>query len=78
MILHYSGAEVAIAHGYLVTTVILSQIMIPVFWICGAGCKETYAEQLHANAQEEKLGFIGSLKEIVKNDQLLMVVLATI
>lgn len=78
MILHFSGAEVANAHGYFVTTVILSLIMIPVFWICGAGCKETYAEQLHANAQEEKLGFIGSLKEIVKNDQLLMVVLATI
>ncbi len=78
MILHFSGAEVANAHGYFVTTVILSLIMIPVFWICGAGCKETYAEQLHANAQEEKLGFIGSLKEIVKNDQLLMVVLATV
>ena len=78
MILHFSGAEVANAHGYFVTTVILSLIMIPVFWICGAGCKETYAEQLHANAQGEKLGFIGSLKEIVKNDQLLMVVLATI
>ena len=78
MILHFSGAEVANAHGYFVTTVILSLIMIPVFWICGAGCKETYAEQLHANAQEEKLGFIGSLKEIVQNDQLLMVVLATV
>ena len=78
MILHFSGAEVANAHGYFVTTVILSLIMIPVFWICGAGCKETYAEQLHSNPQQEKLGFIGSLKEIVKNDQLLMVVLATI
>ena len=78
MILHFSGAEVANAHGYFVTTVILSLIMIPVFWICGAGCKETYVEQLHANHQGEKLGFFGSLKEVVKNDQLLMVVLATV
>ena len=78
MILHFSGAEVANAHGYFVTTVILSLIMIPVFWICGAGCKETYAQQLHSNPQQEKLGFFGSLKEVVKNDQLLMVVLATV
>lgn len=61
------------------TTVILSLVMIPVFWICGLGCKETYGQQLHANHEKsEKLSFLGSLKEICKNDQLLMVVLCTV
>lgn len=78
MILHFSGAEVANAHGYFVTTVILSLIMIPVFWLCGLGCKETYSKQLHTDAPHEKMGFGKSLKEIVKNDQLLMVVLCTV
>ena len=78
MILHFSGAEVANAHGYFVTTVILSLIMIPVFWLCGLGCKETYSKQLHTDAPHEKMSFGKSLKEIVKNDQLLMVVLSTV
>ena len=37
----------------------------------------TYTEKLHAGHQE-KIGFLQSIKELVKNDQLLMVVLATV
>lgn len=79
MILYFSEDKVANAHGYFVTTIVLSLVMVPVFWFCGIICKETYSEQLHSpNANAEKLGFLGSIKEIVKNDQLLMVVLATV
>ena len=83
MILHFSntmnadGAKIADAKGYFVATVILSVLMIPLFWLCAAGCKETYTEKLHAGHQE-KIGFFQSIKELVKNDQLLMVVLATV
>ena len=83
MILHFSqtmnadGAKIADAKGYFVATVILSVLMIPLFWLCAAGCKETYTEKLHAGHQE-KIGFLQSIKELVKNDQLLMVVLATV
>lgn len=77
MILHFSGQDTANAHGYFVTTVILSLIMIPVFWLCGLGCKETYSKQLHTE-HHEKMGFFKSLREIVKNEQLLMVVLCTV
>lgn len=77
-ILHFSGSDVANARGYFWVTVILSVIMIPIFWLCALGCKEKYTEKLHAAPQTEKLGFVGSLKEVVKNDQLLMVVLCTV
>jgi Na+/melibiose symporter-like transporter len=83
MILHFSrtmnaeGAKIADAKGYFVATVILSVLMVPLFWLCAAGCKETYTEKLHAGHQE-KIGFFQSIKELVKNDQLLMVVLATV
>ncbi len=78
MILHFSGSDVANAHGFFVTTVIISIAMVPIFWLCGILCKEKYTEQLHVKANTEKLGLIESFREIVKNDQLLMVVLSAI
>lgn len=78
LILKFSGSDVANARGYFMVTVILSIIMVPIFWICAAGCKEKYTQQLHANASAEKMGLFKSLKEVCKNDQLLMVVLATV
>ena len=77
-LLFFSKADVANARGYFCVTVIMSVVMVPVFWLCAAGCKEKYTEQLHASQPAEKMGLIKSLKEIVKNDQLLMVVLATV
>lgn len=76
IILHFSGSDVANAHGYQMTTIILSIIMIPIFWLCATGCKEKYTDQLHTN--KEPLSFGKALKGLFKNDQLLMVVLATI
>lgn len=73
------GAEVADAQGYFRFAIILSIAMVPAFWATAAICKEKYTDQLHKpQDNSEKLGFIGSIREIVKNDQLLMVVLATV
>ncbi|MDO4621491.1 MAG: glycoside-pentoside-hexuronide (GPH):cation symporter [Eubacteriales bacterium] len=77
-ILYFSKSDVANATGYFWFTVILSIVMVPLFWLCALGCKETYTEQLHSGAAAEKMGFVKSLREIVKNDQLMMVVLATV
>lgn len=73
------GAEVADAQGYFRFAIVLSILMIPAFWATAAIYKEKYTDQLHKSQDNsEKLGFIGAIREIVKNDQLLMVVLATV
>ncbi len=77
--LSHPGAEAADAQGYFRFAIIMSIIMIVPFWLCGTLCKEKYTDVLHANkGNTEKLGFLGAMKEISKNDQLLMVVLATV
>jgi len=73
-----NGEKMADGHGYFMATVIFSFILIPVFWACAAICKETYTDKLHSNAPAEKTSFLGNLKSLVQNDQLLMVVLATV
>ncbi|MBE5910282.1 MFS transporter [Pseudobutyrivibrio sp.] len=76
--LSHPGVEAADAQGYFRFAIIMAVIMMIPFWICGAICKEKYTEHLHSNkGKTEKLGFLASLREIAKNDQLLMVVLAT-
>jgi Na+/melibiose symporter-like transporter len=53
--------------------------MIVPFWVCGLLCKEKYTDVLHGNkGNAEKLGFFKAMKEISKNDQLLMVVLTVV
>ena len=84
MILHFSsavnanGEKMADGHGYFVATVIFSLILIPVFWLCAYICKETYTDQLHGSAPAEKTTFLGNMKGLFQNDQLLMVVIATV
>ena len=73
-----TGEASADAHGYLMAAVIASVAMIPVFWLCALGCKEKYTNQLHAEGPKEKTGFVQNIKDLVKTDQLLMVVLATV
>lgn len=79
-LLHFSheGATEADARGYFIFAIILSVAMIIAFWICAAGCKEEYTEQLHADENGEKIKFVDGLKQVAKNDQLMMVVAATI
>lgn len=73
-----NGEKMADGHGYFVATVIFSLILIPVFWLCAYICKETYTDKLHSNAPAEKATFIDNMKGLFQNDQLLMVVIATV
>lgn len=83
LILHFSssfgtdGTKMADGHGYFMGTLIISLVMMPVFWLCAAMCKETYAEQLHSGPVE-KTSFLENMKGLFQNDQLLMVVIATV
>lgn len=72
-----AGEKMADGHGYFMATVIFSIVLIPVFWACAALCKETYLDQLHTGPVE-KTSFIDNMKGLFANDQLLMVVLATV
>ncbi len=84
MILHFSsavnenGEAMADGHGYFVVTVIFSLILIPIFWACAAICKETYTDKLHGSTPQKKTSFFANLKSLAQNDQLLMVVIATV
>ena len=84
LILHFSsavnesGEAMADGHGYFVATVIFSLVLIPVFWACATICKETYTAQLHSNVPAEKSSFLDNMKGLIQNDQLLIVVIATV
>ncbi len=73
-----AGEKMADAHGYFIATVIFALALIPVFWICAAICKETYTDKLHSNASAEKASFVSNMKGLLQNDQLLLVVIATV
>ncbi|HCI73057.1 MAG TPA: MFS transporter [Lachnospiraceae bacterium] len=72
------GQPMADGHGYFVATVIFSLVLIPIFWICAMICKETYTDHLHGSAPAQKTTFLGNMRDLVKNDQLLVVVIATV
>ena len=72
-----AGEKMADGHGYFMATVIFSIALIPVFWACASLCKETYLDQLHTGPVE-KASFVDNMKGLFANDQLLMVVIATV
>lgn len=79
LMLSHPGVEAADAQGYFRFAIIMSIVTIIPFWLCAAMCKEKYTDQLHVNnGEQQKLGFFGAIREIVKNDQLLMVVLSSV
>ncbi len=79
LMLSHKGVAAADAQGYFRFAIIIAVLLMIPFWICGLICKEKYTDTLHANkGSKEKLGFIASMREIVKNDQLLMVVLVAV
>lgn len=79
LMLSHPGVAAADAQGYFRFAIIMSIVTIIPFWLCAAMCKEKYTDQLHVNnGEQQKLGFFGAIREIVKNDQLLMVVLSTV
>lgn len=81
MILFFGKSDQISAKGFFWTTLILSISMIPCFLIEAAICKETYTEQLHGTASQEKAkggNFFTNLRELARNDQLLRIVISTL
>lgn len=77
MILFFGKSDSANAKGYLGAAVVLSIVMIPCFLIEAFICKEKYTKELHSDETQPKRGFVGNLKELCKNDQLLSIVIMT-
>lgn len=80
IILAYSVGDSADAHGYFIGALIFSLVSIPLTVLGGFGCKEIPASEMR-NAQSEKVEKkpIGeSLKNIIKNKQLLITVWSVI
>lgn len=79
LILFFGNSDTANAKGFFWTAVIMSIIIIPVFWITAATCKEQYGEMLHAQeANLQKRSIWESVKNVCKNDQLICAVLSTL
>ncbi len=73
MILYFSNSDVANARGYFITTVICSVVMIPCFWLCVAGCKETVVVERPVTGQKSR-SVLQSLKSAFKNRMLMITV----
>ena len=73
MILFFSKSDTANATGYFWTTVICSVAMLPCFWLCAWRCKETVVVEAPVRTGEKK-PVIQSLKEMLKNSQLMITV----
>ena len=73
-----AGEKMADGHGYFAANVIFSLILIPIFWTCATIGTEPYTDKLHSNAPAEKDGFIENMKGLIQNEQLLIVVIATV
>ena len=80
LILFFGKSDVATAKGYFCVTLLFSLLMIPCFWITAKLCPETYVKDTGTVAQEtgEKKSVLASLKALVKNDQIILVILNTL
>lgn len=78
LILLFGNSDVATAKGYFWTTVLFSVIMIPVYLITAKTCPEKYAKELHVNEKKEKRTVLESLKMLLKNDQIILVIINTL
>lgn len=81
MILFFGKSDSISATGFFWTTLVLSVCMIPCFLIEAFICKETYTEQLHGTASQDKAqggNFFTNLRELAKNDQMLRIVISTL
>ena len=68
-------------HGYFVTTLIVSLVMIPMFWICAWGCKEVKEEaapeqEVTVLEKQQKEPLIKSIRALGKNSQLIIGIFA--
>ena len=67
------GAKIADAHGYFMTVVLCSIVLIPCFWLCAWKCKEINIVE-NVNVPTEKKPILKSLKGLFQNKYLLMTV----
>lgn len=78
LILFFGNSKAANATGYFWTVVIFSLIAVPCFWITAATCKEESKDETFDDFQGERKPIFESIKGILKNDQLLLVILNTL
>jgi len=74
MILFFGKSDVPTAHGYFMTVLICSALMLPCFWLCGWKCKETV--QISRPVNVEKKSVKESLLVLFKNKYLVVTVFA--
>lgn len=72
-ILYFSKGDTPNAHGYFMTTLICSIILLPCFWLCAWKCKETVHVQPVVEKAERKPVWV-SLKLLCKNKMLMITV----
>ncbi len=76
------GAATPDQRSYFITTVIVSIVMIPMFWFCAWKCKEVKDEaeavvkEAAQDIKPQKEPLLKSLKALVKNSQLIIGILA--
>ena len=73
MILFFSQSDVANARGYFWTTVVCSVAMLPCFWLCAAGCKETVVVEAPVQTGKRRPVW-QSLKLMCQNKMLMITV----
>ncbi len=80
LILYFGQSDVATAKGYFWTAIVLSIAIMPFFWIVAICCKEKYTPQYmpQAAATEQKRSIGESIRTILKNDQLVLIVINTL
>ncbi len=78
LILFFGKSDVATAKGYFWTTVLFSLFMVPIYLITAFSCPEKYVGELHVNKEQEKRSIRESIKMLLKNDQIVLVILNTL
>ncbi len=78
LILFFGNSDVATAKGYFWTTVLFSLAMVPIYLITAHICPEKYVGELHVNKEQEKRSVVESIRMLLKNDQIVLVILNTL
>ena len=78
IILYFSHAEVANAHGYFMGTLFVGIVTVPMLWFAAWKCREISTEEEHTDGDQvkEKKPIMESLKMMLKNDQLVVAVIS--
>jgi len=75
MILFFSKDAKANETGYFWTTVVLSLISLPLYWICVTKCKEVVTDTVEEAKHQEKKPILKSLKVLFQNKMVLITII---